>query len=52
MNPPLEGIILTVRQQKIILDADLATIYGVPTKALNQAIKRNLGRFPRISASN
>ena len=46
MNPPLEGIILTVRQQKIILDADLATIYGVPTKALNQAIKRNLGRFP------
>jgi len=29
-----------------MLDADLADIYGVTTKALNQAVKRNLGRFP------
>ena len=38
--------IVTVRGQKVILDADLARIYGVPTKALNQAVKRNRKRFP------
>ena len=43
---PLETLILTLRQQKVILDADLAGLYGVPTKALNQAIKRNSDRFP------
>ena len=30
----------------VIVDADLAELYGVPTKALNQAVKRNAGRFP------
>ena len=45
-NPPLESLILTFRQQKVILDADLAGLYGVPTKALNQAVKRNAERFP------
>ena len=45
-SPPLESHILTVRNQKILLDADLAAIYGVPTKALNQAVKRNADRFP------
>lgn len=43
---PLDSLILTIRGQKVLLDADLATIYGVPTKALNQAVKRNLERFP------
>lgn len=43
---PLESLILTVRGQKILLDSDLAAIYGVPTKALNQAVKRNTERFP------
>lgn len=38
--------ILTLRGQKVILDSDLAAIYGVPTKVFNQAIKRNLKRFP------
>ena len=38
---------MTARNQKILLDADLAPIYGVPTKALNQAVKRNADRFPR-----
>ena len=38
--------IMTIRGQKIIIDADLADLYGVPTKALNQAVKRNQGRFP------
>jgi len=39
-------LIRTIRGQKVILDFDLAQIYGVPTKALNQAVKRNLTRFP------
>lgn len=38
--------ILILRGQRIILDAELAALYGVPTKALNQAVKRNTGRFP------
>ncbi len=42
----VDGSIVEVRGQRIILDADLAHVYGVPTKALNQAIKRNRGRFP------
>ena len=44
--PRIESRILVVRDQKVIIDADLATLYGVPTKALNQAIKRNAERFP------
>lgn len=43
----IEKIILTVRGQRVMMDADLATLYGVTTKALNQAVKRNLARFPR-----
>lgn len=43
---PIESLILTLRGQKVILDADLAELYGVPTKVFNQAVKRNAGRFP------
>ncbi len=43
---PVEHLIRTIRDQRIILDTDLARVYGVPTRQLNQAIKRNLGRFP------
>jgi hypothetical protein len=43
---PLEERIVTVRETKAILDADLAELYGVSTKALNQAVKRNAERFP------
>jgi len=46
---PLETIthrILLLREQKVLLDADLATLYGVETKVLLQAVKRNLERFP------
>jgi hypothetical protein len=46
---PLERIIcsiLVLRGQRVILDADLAAIYGVQTRALNQAVKRNMDRFP------
>ena len=35
-----------MRGQKVMIDADLAALYGVPTKALNQAVKRNASRFP------
>lgn len=45
-TPPLETSILTLRRQKVILDADLALLYGVSTKVLNQSIKRNVDRFP------
>ena len=42
----LGQLILTLRGQRVILDADLAALYEVPTKALNQAVKRNQDRFP------
>ncbi|MDO8546548.1 MAG: ORF6N domain-containing protein [Nitrospirales bacterium] len=42
----IERRILLLRRQKVMLDADLAELYGVPTKALNQAVKRNKDRFP------
>lgn len=42
----IEQVILTIRRQRVILDSDLAAIYGVTTKALNQAIRRNAERFP------
>jgi len=42
----IESLILTLRGQKVILDGDLAELYGVPTKVFNQAVKRNMQRFP------
>ena len=42
----IETKILVIRGQKVMLDVDLAELYGVETKALNQAVKRNLERFP------
>jgi hypothetical protein len=38
--------IFFIRERKVMLDSDLAELYGVPTKALKQAVKRNLKRFP------
>ena len=38
--------ILTVRSVQVLLDRDVAELYGVPTKALNQTVKRNMERFP------
>jgi hypothetical protein len=54
MKPPstqlpvteIESLIVTVREQRVILAPDLASLYGMPTKALNQAVKRNADRFP------
>ena len=42
----IEKIIHLVRGEKVMLDADLAELYGVETKALNQAVQRNASRFP------
>jgi len=42
----IERLIILVRGHKVMLDADLAELYGVQTKALNQAVKRNQNRFP------
>lgn len=42
----LDGRIRAVRGFQVIMDSDLAEIYGVPTKALNQAVRRNPERFP------
>ena len=42
----IEKAILLMRKQKVMLDADLAELYGVETRVLVQAVKRNLGRFP------
>jgi hypothetical protein len=47
LDPPtLERRIYLVRGQRVMLDSDLASLYGVPTKALNQAVGRNAERFP------
>lgn len=42
----IEQAILLIRGQKVILDADLASLYGVKTKVLKQAVRRNIKRFP------
>src|ERR1022692_2408453 len=40
------SMIRTIRGEKVILDSDLATLYGVETRILNQQVKRNINRFP------
>lgn len=42
----IENMIYVIRGQRVMLDSDLAKLYGVETKVLNQAIKRNIDRFP------
>ena len=49
---PLESVtpsILVLRGQKVLLDSDLAALYGVTTLRFNEQVKRNLDRFQRIS---
>ena len=43
---PVESLLHVLRGERIILDVDLARIYGVPTKRLNEQVKRNAERFP------
>lgn len=42
----LKPISHTIRSERVILDADLARLYGAPTKAFNQAVKRNRTKLP------
>ncbi len=42
----IQNLIYEIRGQKVMLDSDLATLYQVQTKVLNQAVKRNIKRFP------
>jgi ORF6N domain-containing protein len=51
-RPDIDSLIVEVRGQKALLDADLARLYGVETRALNQAVKRNSDRFPSDFAWN
>ena len=44
----IERSILLIRGHRVMLDADLAKLYGVPTKVFNQSVKRNQGRFPPL----
>ncbi len=46
MKKPIDTLIFTIRGQKVLLDSDLAEIYGVTTKRLNEQVKRNNDRFP------
>jgi hypothetical protein len=46
LQPLIQSRILLLREQRVMLDADLAQLYGVETRALVQAVKRNVGRFP------
>lgn len=46
LQPLIQSRILALRERRVMLDADLAQLYGVETRALVQAVKRNLGRFP------
>ena len=43
----LAGLVRWVRGERVMLDADLARLYGVETRALNRAVRRNARRFPR-----
>jgi hypothetical protein len=48
----VEALIHAVRGERVILDSDLALIYGVETKALNRAVRRTRRNFHRISCFN
>ena len=43
---PIQDRILIIRGRKVILDTDLAELYGVPTKRINEQVRRNAERFP------
>jgi hypothetical protein len=47
IEPAITPLIVTIRGQRVMLSSDLARVYGVETKVLNQAIARHRGRFPR-----
>lgn len=46
-GPTIERLILGIRDQRVILAGDLALIYGVETRRLNEQVRRNAARFPK-----
>ena len=46
ISPAVDALICTIRNQRVILDSDLAKLYDVPTFRFNEAVKRNADRFP------
>ena len=46
MESGVEKMIQVIRGKQVLLDRDIATLYGVETRAINQAVKRNIERFP------
>jgi hypothetical protein len=46
LPPRLDGRIMVIRDVRVMIDADLAALYGVPTRRLNEQVKRNADRFP------
>ena len=52
LSENVAALIVFVRGENVLLDADLAVLYGVTTKVLNQAVKRNSERFRAISCFN
>ena len=48
----IESLIFNIRGQQVMFDKDLATLYGVSTKRLNEQVKRNIKDFRRILCSN
>lgn len=47
INDKIDRAILIIRGHRVMIDSDLADIYGVKTKRLNEQVKRNMSRFPR-----
>jgi phage regulator Rha-like protein len=47
ITPKIQNRIYEIRGIRVMLDYDLSELYEIPTKALNQAVKRNMGRFPK-----
>lgn len=48
----LQNRIYEIRRQRVILDKDIAQLYEIETKVLNQSVKRHIERFPRILCFN
>jgi hypothetical protein len=46
LDSEVEGLIYVVRGRRVMFDVDLARLYGVTTRRLNEQVRRNLGRFP------
>jgi len=46
ISPDVDALICTIRNQRVILDSDLAALYGVPIFRFNEAVKRNRSKFP------